>query len=422
MNNDNWIRQLSDKVTDTPSPVPDDLWRDIEVKLDSQPTVRRKARLRALYRWTAVAACVALLFGVGISLLHTPSVLPADVAVPAGGSREVANAASASASVATTEASTPASSALVAQSRQSTDASPIYNKENASASSASCAVASETAVMALSDVPSEAVQSSDTSAHQQQTTHKIPKAKKIHSEATYPSRNLDPQFGVSHTAKNKGWSASLYASNVVSGSMGNSTTSAPVLAVMSSNMLLDAANTDVLVASKLPRYVEDASEKVDHKPAVGFGLSVKYHLTPRWALSSGLVYTLLRSDFTHKSGNNSIVDRQTLHYIGVPLKAEYRVLHLGGLSVYATAGGEVDKNVKAQVSTDGTSRDLSKDRLQWSADLSAGVQYDFIPQLGVYVEPGARYYFNNHSPIENTFKDKPWNFNLQLGLRWNLNR
>lgn len=422
MNNDNWIRQLSNKVTDTPSPVPDDLWRDIEAKLDGQSVVRRKARLRALYRWTAVAACVALLFGVGISLLHTPSVLPADVAVPAGASREVANAASGSSVEPQAVAGSRVSSALMAQSHSPHVASPLYNKVATAATSSSAAEAAEVSALAVAQEPSVSVQSSDTSVHQRQTAHNIPMAKKIHSEATYPSRDLDRQFGVSHTAKGKGWSASLYASNVVSGNMGNGSSSAPVLAVMSSSLMFDPSNADILVASKLPRYVEDASEKVDHKPAVGFGLSVKYHLTPRWALSSGLVYTLLRSDFTHKSGNNSIVDRQTLHYIGVPLKAEYRVLHLGGLSVYATAGGEVDKNVKAQVATEGTSRDIAKDGLQWSADLSAGVQYDFIPQLGVYAEPGVRYYFNNHSPIDNTFKDKPWNFNLQLGLRWNLNK
>ena len=31
-----------------------------------------------------------------------------------------------------------------------------------------------------------------------------------------------------------------------------------------------------------------------------------------------------------------------------------------------------------------------------------------------------KYYFDNGSEIENTFKDKKWNFNLQFGLRINL--
>ena len=30
------------------------------------------------------------------------------------------------------------------------------------------------------------------------------------------------------------------------------------------------------------------------------------------------------------------------------------------------------------------------------------------------------YYFDNGSRVQNCFKDKPTNFNLQVGLRWNL--
>ena len=43
-----------------------------------------------------------------------------------------------------------------------------------------------------------------------------------------------------------------------------------------------------------------------------------------------------------------------------------------------------------------------------------------IPQLGVYVEPGVRYYIDNGSRIENYYKDKPVSFSLQLGLRLNI--
>ena len=51
---------------------------------------------------------------------------------------------------------------------------------------------------------------------------------------------------------------------------------------------------------------------------------------------------------------------------------------------------------------------------------AAGAQYDVIPQLGVYVEPGVRYYIDNGSRIENYYKDKPVSFSLQLGLRLNI--
>ena len=63
-----------------------------------------------------------------------------------------------------------------------------------------------------------------------------------------------------------------------------------------------------------------------------------------------------------------------------------------------------------------------RDRMQWSTQVAAGLQYDVVPQVGIYVEPGVKYYFDNGSQIENAFKDKKWNFNIQVGFRWNINK
>ena len=63
---------------------------------------------------------------------------------------------------------------------------------------------------------------------------------------------------------------------------------------------------------------------------------------------------------------------------------------------------------------------MDRDDVQWSVNAAAGAQYDVIPQLGVYVEPGVKYYIDNGSAIENYFKDKPVSFSLQVGLRLNI--
>jgi hypothetical protein len=58
--------------------------------------------------------------------------------------------------------------------------------------------------------------------------------------------------------------------------------------------------------------------------------------------------------------------------------------------------------------------------MQWSLNGSLGVQYDVIPLLGLYAEPGLSWYPDNGSRLQNYFKDKPLTFSLQLGLRLNL--
>ena len=49
-----------------------------------------------------------------------------------------------------------------------------------------------------------------------------------------------------------------------------------------------------------------------------------------------------------------------------------------------------------------------------------GIEYDIVPQVGLYAEPGVRYYFDNRSTVENVFKTRPWAFNMQMGVRINV--
>ena len=57
--------------------------------------------------------------------------------------------------------------------------------------------------------------------------------------------------------------------------------------------------------------------------------------------------------------------------------------------------------------------------MQWSVHAGAGLEFCPIPLLGFYVEPGIKYYFDNGSNVQNYFKDKPLNLNVQLGFRIN---
>ena len=38
--------------------------------------------------------------------------------------------------------------------------------------------------------------------------------------------------------------------------------------------------------------------------------------------------------------------------------------------------------------------------------------------MGLYIEPGAKYYFDNGSDIETIRSEKPFNVNLQAGFRF----
>ena len=61
--------------------------------------------------------------------------------------------------------------------------------------------------------------------------------------------------------------------------------------------------------------------------------------------------------------------------------------------------------------------------LTFNAGSLAGVdtiEYNITPYVGLYLEPGVTHHFDNHSSVENIYKDKPWNFSLNFGFRINL--
>ena len=53
---------------------------------------------------------------------------------------------------------------------------------------------------------------------------------------------------------------------------------------------------------------------------------------------------------------------------------------------------------------------------------AVGAQVNFTRQIGLYIEPGIAYYFDDGSDIETFRKEHPLNFNLQLGLRFSFSK
>ena len=168
---------------------------------------------------------------------------------------------------------------------------------------------------------------------------------------------------------------------------------------------------------------------VKHHIPVTIGASVKWNINDKWALESGLNYTYLYSEL--RSGANSYVeDKQKLHYVGIPLKVQRSIWNNSIFLLYASAGGMMEKCVSGSVETvyvDGNtkknyeSEDLSVKPLQFSVLASLGVQANFNKYFSLYLEPGMIYYFDDNTDILTIRKDKPFNFNLQLGLRFNIN-
>ena len=200
--------------------------------------------------------------------------------------------------------------------------------------------------------------------------------------------------------------------------------------VLSCPGVADTKDSPMLDMNTINRDIETKTEYEHHLP-IRIGLSVAYALTDRLSISSGLTYTRLSSDIKDASRESKYIGEQRLHYVGIPVNVSYKVASSRWISLYGTAGvlaekcvsgttdeGYVENNTMKYTNT----QDISSKPLQMSVNAGVGIQFDFIDNVGIYAEPGLSYYFDDGSALQTIYKEKPLNFNLNVGVRFKLSK
>lgn len=383
MNQDKWIEQLRDKLADHQVAPPEGLWENIEAALN------RRARMITLRRWAVAATLAALIATGGYWWMNSGE-----------GKTESGELATAVKNVNQADVNhEDENHGTVPVIHQPQEPALLPEKEQEPAELMATVPVTHQPDPKDTKVPDSPVSSSPQEKEQQVL------------------QDLDKQILELSKRQKKSMSLGLYAMN----SFGNQTGRNGVLM---SPELLQKFNTPSSAASRTrtPVYLAGYEEQQKHYQPLSLGLSASYPLTQRLSLTSGIVFTRLQAEFLYIMPTNQIKKEQTLGYLGIPLQLSYRLWKYRGLKVYLTAGGQADWNITTDLKSNDVSQKMDKDRMQWSVNGALGIQYDIIPQLGLYAEPGIKYYFDNGSRLQTFFKDKPTNFSLQLGLRWNLSK
>lgn len=478
MSNKDWTSKLRDQMTDYQEPVKHDLWAGIaqslaqnqpaegvkgiavgnpvnKIEKDSKRIEKdSKAHVITLKRWSAAAAAVALL-GIGGSYvyLHQDDV--------ERGNAQLASLASSSSSSLSSHASASAQSNASAPVLSNASASVLSNitaktgglHASVSAQSAALlndegetmkAVASEEAPLLAAEYKSAESEKSQTESAQSQAEPRKGNSEPRMGNAETRKGYAEPKMGYAEPtsssysfSKNSdvaGVSMKLYAENLGAG-MGNVNSGSnianrysdsgvmadPMPGVYPDPSVGGSNDVDYLMAAAYKALQKSPQGKAKHHAPVSVGMQLAFGIAPRLSMSTGVFYTRTSSDFYPYAPNNDYNVHQVLHYVGIPVGLNYELWRSGGFHAYVMAGAEAAYNVKNDTDEDGTKKqDAKRDRVQFSGKASLGAQYDISPSVGLYIEPGAKYYFDNGSDIENTFKDKKLNFNLQFGLRFNL--
>ena len=223
--------------------------------------------------------------------------------------------------------------------------------------------------------------------------------------------------------------AKVYLSNAMSGNnSGNSYVE--LVPLYSGQSQMDGEEPEFPSNFNNPDKTEKEAHQLNthHHQPIHFGLVLRYALSDRWSIEGGLSYALLTSDFRISSDVLSYYEdiEQRLTYIGIPVNVSYQLWGNRRFNVYASLGGMAEKMIKGkrhavdQRTKKETDASVSIHPLQFSVNGGVGAEFKFVDWLSLYAEPGVGYWFDNGSSVPTYYQDKPFSFNLNVGLRFSI--
>ncbi|MBR5856165.1 MAG: PorT family protein [Bacteroidales bacterium] len=178
------------------------------------------------------------------------------------------------------------------------------------------------------------------------------------------------------------------------------------------------------VASGGANSVEQISQTQYSLP-INVALQAQVKINDLLQIGVGLSYTMLRSKYEVLINKQFYRVKQNLNYIGVPLNLYFTFIGKKNFSLYANVGGSVERGVGAIYklnSYDATSyrKSVKMEGFIYSSNVGFGMEYRFIPEIGLYLEPNVVYYFNSEMPAS-IRTDQPLQIKAEVGFRFHLN-
>ncbi len=392
-----WIQQMRTRLENHQEPVPDDLWDCITESLETKERDQQR-KIISIYHWSRIAAAVLIFIIGGIGYYNLKYAEGTQMPNATLSQNKKLSDIDEQLLAITTRHSDGSASPMPTN---ATLATPKASVENSDLEEMADPVCNGDSVRTIStDVTSNRKEDQ----HQSEQTNNASQYK--YTGATIATNNPGNSYS------KKKISIGIHASNVFASQ--NSASNVTMSNALCASSFATSADNPALLA-----YYKETKH---HFQPLSFGLTMSYDLTNRLSISTGVVYTMAISDFIRDVGEDEVKDCQRLTYVGIPVGLAYDLWKVGKLNVYSKVYGQMDFNVSATVEAEGVKSKIKKDRIQMSTGATIGAEYMIIPKLGFYVEPGIKYYFNNGSLVDNIYKEKPLNFNLQMGLRLTLNK
>lgn len=154
--------------------------------------------------------------------------------------------------------------------------------------------------------------------------------------------------------------------------------------------------------------IEQVPVHYRHDIPLSAGLALRWDLSPRLSLESGLTYSYLHS-------YESLFGDQRLHFAGIPLRLNTLLFSAGPFEVGAGVYGMAEKCLSARQGK----LSVKEPGIQWSAGAFLDAGYRLGDSASLYLQPSLSYYFTKTELL--TYRtENPLGFSLQAGLRFHL--
>ena len=432
----NWKEDIHDRLGNFETDAPDGLWEAIHQRMAQTERAQAEKRqtpfvLQPALRRTACAAAACLALVVGYQYFADGGKETANGVKQAGGDGMIAVGGTVASDNSRYVASKPATASIVA-----TNLAGVRVAKNGVTPAAVYAQTQNDESAQIS-TPQHLNPSTSQPLNPSTSQHPTPSTSQPHTPSTSqhhtPSTSLlaytpaDNSRG-RHEGAAARWTLSTSATTGMGASSVTNSTATYVEAVGPDNVIW-ADNPQLGIG--IFNQGKSVKTEYKHRLPVRVGFNVAYRLTDRLSVESGVSYTRLSSDMKDGTKDNYSSGSQKLDYIGVPLNVKYRAFGYRRLSVYASAGLLTEKCVSGKTTHEYVisgekkkheAEDVAAKPWQLSVNAALGAQFDVLRNVGVYVEPGVSYYFDDRSTLSTIYKEKPLNFNLNLGVRYTIGK
>lgn len=149
-----------------------------------------------------------------------------------------------------------------------------------------------------------------------------------------------------------------------------------------------------------------------HRKPLVVGLSVKFPVSEKIGITTGLEYSLYSSSFRYPTGEKT----QLVHFLGIPVRLDWAFVSSRWLDAYWGAGVKGDLCMGATLDGEAIGKDGPAFRLLGAG----GIQFNATRNVGFFVEPEVSWTLPSDRRVLSTYSSEhPWMFTVATGLRIN---